>query len=136
MDDATLFRFKPDYRVIPIQTTLDWSAWNVQNDPVTEASPRPVPAATQPEGFAKAVEMCSNNGHCRKFDAGTMCPSYRVTRDEQHVTRGRANTLRLAISGQIGRTASPATKYTRRLTSASAARAASATARPASTWQR
>jgi Fe-S oxidoreductase len=46
--------------------------------------------------------MCNNNGHCRKFDAGTMCPSYRVTRDEQHLTRGRANTLRLAISGQLG----------------------------------
>jgi Fe-S oxidoreductase len=45
--------------------------------------------------------MCNNNGHCRKFDAGTMCPSYRVTRDEQHLTRGRANTLRLALSGQI-----------------------------------
>ena len=31
-----------------------------------------------------------------------MCPSYRATRDEQHVTRGRANTLRLALSGQLG----------------------------------
>jgi Fe-S oxidoreductase len=48
------------------------------------------------------VEMCNNNGHCRKFDAGTMCPSYRATRDEQHLTRGRANTLRLALSGQLG----------------------------------
>ena len=46
--------------------------------------------------------MCNNNGHCRKFDAGTMCPSYRVTRDEEHSTRGRANTLRLALSGQLG----------------------------------
>ncbi len=46
--------------------------------------------------------MCNNNGHCRKFDAGTMCPSYRVTRDELHLTRGRANTLRLALSGQLG----------------------------------
>ena len=46
--------------------------------------------------------MCNNNGHCRKFDAGTMCPSYRVTHDEQHTTRGRANTLRLALSGQLG----------------------------------
>ena len=46
--------------------------------------------------------MCNNNGHCRKFDAGTMCPSYRATRDEQHLTRGRANTLRLALSGQLG----------------------------------
>jgi len=102
MDEAGLFRFKPDYRVIPIQTSLDWSAWNVQNDPVTEAVTAPGTGGDPAEGFAKAVEMCNNNGHCRKFDAGTMCPSYRVTRDEQHVTRGRANTLRLAISGQIG----------------------------------
>jgi Fe-S oxidoreductase len=46
--------------------------------------------------------MCNNNGACRKADVGVMCPSYRVTRDEQHSTRGRANTLRLAISGQLG----------------------------------
>ena len=45
--------------------------------------------------------MCNNNGHCRKFDAGTMCPSYRATQDEAHLTRGRANTLRLALSGQL-----------------------------------
>jgi len=45
--------------------------------------------------------MCNNNGHCRKFDAGVMCPSYRVTRDEKHSVRGRANTLRLAASGQL-----------------------------------
>jgi len=45
--------------------------------------------------------MCNNNGHCRKFDAGTMCPSYRATGDEKDLTRGRANTLRLALSGQI-----------------------------------
>jgi Fe-S oxidoreductase len=45
--------------------------------------------------------MCNNNGHCRKFDAGTMCPSFRATGDEQHLTRGRANTLRLALSGQL-----------------------------------
>jgi len=46
--------------------------------------------------------MCNNNGHCRKFDAGTMCPSFRATGEEQHLTRGRANTLRLAITGQLG----------------------------------
>jgi Fe-S oxidoreductase len=45
--------------------------------------------------------MCNNNGHCRKFDAGTMCPSFRATQDEVHVTRGRANTLRLALSNQL-----------------------------------
>jgi Fe-S oxidoreductase len=54
------------------------------------------------DGFARSVEMCNNYGLCRKFDAGTMCPSYRVTRDERHLTRGRANTLRLALSGQLG----------------------------------
>jgi FAD/FMN-containing dehydrogenase/Fe-S oxidoreductase len=81
-DDRALFRYKPDYRTIPIRTALDWSEWG---------------------GFDKAVEMCNNNGHCRKFDAGTMCPSYRVTREEQHLTRGRANTLRLALSGQLDR---------------------------------
>jgi Fe-S oxidoreductase len=57
---------------------------------------------TATHGLASAVEMCNSNGHCRKFDAGTMCPSYRVTKDEQHVTRGRANTLRLALTGQLG----------------------------------
>ena len=49
-----------------------------------------------------AVEMCNNNGTCREFDAGVMCPSYRATRDEEHLTRGRANTLRLALTGQLG----------------------------------
>ena len=81
MDDKSLFRFKPGYRTDVPAPALDWSEWG---------------------GFDKAVEMCNNNGHCRKFDAGTMCPSYRATRDEQHLTRGRANTLRLALSGQLG----------------------------------
>jgi Fe-S oxidoreductase len=45
--------------------------------------------------------MCNNNGHCRQFDVGTMCPSFRVTREEQHLTRGRANTLRLALAGRL-----------------------------------
>ena len=101
MDDVTLMRFPPSYKVIPIKTALDWSAWNVQNDPVTEQTSAPGTGGDPAQGFAKAVEMCNNNGHCRKFDAGTMCPSYRVTRDEKHLTRGRANTLRLALSGQL-----------------------------------
>ena len=102
MDDASLFRFPPTYRTVPLVPALDWSAWNVQNDPATEALSAPGTGGDNTGGFAKAVEMCNNNGHCRKFDAGTMCPSYRVTRDEQHLTRGRANTLRLALSGQLG----------------------------------
>jgi Fe-S oxidoreductase len=104
---VSLFRFPPPsapnpYRPLTLQPALDWSAWNVQNDPRSEATSPPGTGGDTTAGYAKAVEMCNNNGHCRKFDAGTMCPSYRVTRDEQHLTRGRANTLRLALSGQLG----------------------------------
>ena len=81
MDDRTLFRYPPGYRAVPVETALDWSAWG---------------------GLLGAAEMCNNNGACRKDEPGVMCPSYRVTKDEQHVTRGRANTLRLALSGQLG----------------------------------
>ncbi|MFC5480100.1 FAD-binding and (Fe-S)-binding domain-containing protein [Massilia suwonensis] len=102
MDDKSLFRYKPGYQPTALQPALDWSAWNVQVDPVTEQSTAAGSGGDPAGGFAKAVDMCNNNGHCRKFDAGTMCPSYRVTKDEQHLTRGRANTLRLALSGQLG----------------------------------
>ncbi|TFZ06354.1 FAD-binding oxidoreductase [Ramlibacter henchirensis] len=102
MDDTRLMRFPPGYRVIPLQPALDWHAWDVQNDPATERTTAPGTGGDPSLGYAKAVEMCNNNGHCRKFDAGTMCPSYRATRDEKHLTRGRANTLRLALSGQLG----------------------------------
>ena len=85
MDDRELFRFPPDYRIGELKTRLDWSAY---------------PGAGG--GFQGAVEMCNNNGACRKLEGGVMCPSYRATRNEKDVTRGRANTLRLAISGQLG----------------------------------
>jgi FAD/FMN-containing dehydrogenase/Fe-S oxidoreductase len=102
MDDQRYFRFPPEYRRIPLTPLFDWSAWNVERDPLTgEQTPRGT-GGDVTHGLAMAVEMCNNNGHCRKFDAGTMCPSYRVTRDEQHLTRGRANTLRLVLSGQLG----------------------------------
>ncbi len=81
MDDRSLMRFNPDYRTIPLRTELDWSAHG---------------------GLAAAVEMCNNNGTCRKFDASVMCPSFRATGDERDLTRGRANSLRLALSGQLG----------------------------------
>jgi FAD/FMN-containing dehydrogenase/Fe-S oxidoreductase len=102
MDDATLFRFRPGHRTMPLAPALDWSAWDVHHDPAAGTFTAPGTGGDPAKGFAKAVEMCNNNGHCRKFDAGTMCPSYRATRDEQHLTRGRANTLRLALSGQLG----------------------------------
>jgi Fe-S oxidoreductase len=49
--------------------------------------------------------MCNNNGACRKLSGGAMCPSYRATRNERDLTRGRANTLRLALTGQLGENA-------------------------------
>ncbi len=52
-------------------------------------------------GFAAAVEMCSGMGVCRKKLAGTMCPSYMATLDEEHSTRGRANALRAVLSGKV-----------------------------------
>jgi FAD/FMN-containing dehydrogenase/Fe-S oxidoreductase len=86
MDDRTLFRYSPGYGPISDFTPqLDWSD-------------HPGPLG----GMLGAVEMCNNNGTCRAFDGGVMCPSYRVTRDETHLTRGRANTLRLALTGQLG----------------------------------
>jgi FAD/FMN-containing dehydrogenase/Fe-S oxidoreductase len=81
MDDRELFRYGPRYASLPLKTELDWSEWG---------------------GFTGAVEMCNNNGACRKDTGGAMCPSYRVTGDEHHVTRGRANGLRLALTGQLG----------------------------------
>ncbi len=53
-------------------------------------------------GFALAVEQCNGVGACRKLGSGTMCPSYMATRDEEATTRGRANALRLGMSGQLG----------------------------------
>jgi FAD/FMN-containing dehydrogenase/Fe-S oxidoreductase len=102
MDDDTHFRFPRSYRVINLRPALDWSAYDVTRDPKSGLEGPRGSAGDPAHGLAMAVEMCNNNGHCRKFDAGTMCPSYRVTRDETSVTRGRANTLRLALSGQLG----------------------------------
>ena len=81
MDDRSLFRYGPEYLDGKRSTQLDWSTWG---------------------GFSGAVEMCNNNGACRKQDAAVMCPSFRATGDETHSTRGRANTLRLALTGQLG----------------------------------
>jgi FAD/FMN-containing dehydrogenase/Fe-S oxidoreductase len=52
-------------------------------------------------GMAGAVEMCSGVGACRKKLSGTMCPSYMATREESASTRGRANVLRLAMTGKL-----------------------------------
>ncbi len=79
-DDRSLMRYKSDYKAENISTHYDWSSWGQ---------------------FSDAVEMCNNNGACRKLDSGVMCPSFRVTREEKDLVRGRANTLRLALSNQL-----------------------------------
>src|SRR5579871_2237189 len=84
-DDRANFRYGPGYRGKPMIAALDWSGYPGVGG-----------------GFQGAVEMCNNNGACRALAGGVMCPSYRVTRDEKDVTRGRANTLRLAVTGQLG----------------------------------
>lgn len=81
MDDRELFRYGPNYRAEPLPLAMNWSAHG---------------------GFARAVEACNNNGACRKMNPDVMCPSYRVTREEADTTRGRANVLRLAMTGQLG----------------------------------
>ena len=80
-DPGSSLRIGPDYHAVePASTAFDFSAQG---------------------GFARAVELCSGVGACRKVDAGTMCPSYMATRDEDHTTRGRANALRLVLSGAL-----------------------------------
>ena len=79
-NDRDLMRYKLGYQAQNISTHYDWSNWGQ---------------------FTDAVEMCNNNGACRKLDSGVMCPSYRVTKEEKDLVRGRANTLRLALSNQL-----------------------------------
>ncbi len=81
----------------PLTANLRYGATYVTPDP---------PAAfdhTGHGGLGRAVEMCSGVGACRKTLTGTMCPSYMATRDEAHSTRGRANALRQAMTGSLGK---------------------------------
>jgi Fe-S oxidoreductase len=73
-------RYGTQYRSMPVATTFDFS---------------------REGGFAAAVELCNGAGVCRKLQTGTMCPSFMVTRDEEHSTRGRANALRMVLSGAL-----------------------------------
>ena len=85
MDDRSLFRFAPGYQADDLPVIFDWSSWPGKSG-----------------GLQGAIEMCNNNGACRKLEGGGMCPSDRVTKEERDSTRGRANSLRLALSGQLG----------------------------------
>ena len=73
-------RYGVQYNVAPVPSVLDFS---------------------EDGGFSRAIEQCSGVGTCRKLKAGTMCPSFMVTRDEVHSTRGRANALRSALAGDL-----------------------------------
>jgi len=73
-------RFGADYKTMEVQTDLNWTAEG---------------------GFVTAVELCNGAGVCRKTNRGTMCPSFMVTRDEEHSTRGRANLLRNVLNGRL-----------------------------------
>ena len=73
-------RYGADYQVVQLQEQVDFS---------------------DDLGFHRAVEMCNGAGICRKRTTGTMCPSFMVTREEEHSTRGRANMLRAALSGKM-----------------------------------
>lgn len=73
-------RISPNYRTVSLTTEFSFSDQG---------------------GFAAAIEMCNGQGACRKVTSGTMCPSYMLTRDEEHSTRGRANALRAAMSGAL-----------------------------------
>jgi FAD/FMN-containing dehydrogenase/Fe-S oxidoreductase len=77
-------RYGTSYQVMPLNEHLDFSA---------------------DQGFHRAVEMCNGAGICRKRTTGTMCPSFMVTQEEEHSTRGRANMLRAAIAGQLDKDA-------------------------------
>ncbi|WP_181693099.1 FAD-binding and (Fe-S)-binding domain-containing protein [Natronomonas sp. LN261] len=52
-------------------------------------------------GFSHLVELCNGCGTCRQTDENTMCPTFRASREEVQATRGRANSLRAAISGEL-----------------------------------
>jgi FAD/FMN-containing dehydrogenase/Fe-S oxidoreductase len=51
--------------------------------------------------LAKATLRCIGLGACRKQDGGTMCPSYMVTLEEEHSTRGRAHLLFEMLQGEV-----------------------------------
>lgn len=81
--DKAWLKIHPEYHTpyAPVRTHLDFAHYG---------------------GFAGLVEMCNGQGTCRSQVSGTMCPSYKVTRDERDTPRGRANALRAAMAGQFG----------------------------------
>jgi Fe-S oxidoreductase len=73
-------RYGADYSSLEPQTTLDFS---------------------DEGGFSHLVELCNGCGTCRQTRSDVMCPTYRASKEEIQATRGRANMLRAAISGDL-----------------------------------
>lgn len=96
--------FDPEWRMNPgkiidaqtIEHNLRYGTTYDAKEPETQFQYR------KDQSFSASVDMCTGVGECRKMLGGTMCPSFKATRDEEHSTRGRANALRLAMSGQLG----------------------------------
>jgi FAD/FMN-containing dehydrogenase/Fe-S oxidoreductase len=90
--EAVKMRFDPRNRLNPGKIVFPAppspSLW--RSEPRTEATP------------PLAALACNGTALCRRLEGGVMCPSFRVTRDERDSPRGRANTLRLALAGQLG----------------------------------
>jgi Fe-S oxidoreductase len=72
-------RLSPKISSLTPPTVLNWDEWG---------------------GIARAAEQCNGQGACLK-DVGTMCPSFMVTKDEEHSTRGRANLLRQVLNQSL-----------------------------------
>jgi len=75
-------RYGPAYESVEPQTKLDFEAEG---------------------GFSQLVELCNGCGTCRQTGSDVMCPTWRASDEEVQTTRGRANLLRAAISGELPR---------------------------------
>ncbi|SFR65938.1 FAD/FMN-containing dehydrogenase [Halogeometricum rufum] len=79
-DNREHLRYGAEYQSIAPQTTLDFD---------------------DEGGFTHLVELCNGCGTCRQTGHDVMCPTYRASNEEVQTTRGRANMLRSAISGDL-----------------------------------
>ncbi|MEF8812746.1 MAG: FAD-linked oxidase C-terminal domain-containing protein [Halovenus sp.] len=79
-DNREHLRYGGQYQSLEPQTTLDFD---------------------DEGGFSHLVELCNGCGTCRQTDSDVMCPTYRASKEEIQTTRGRANMLRAAISGEL-----------------------------------
>jgi len=115
-----------------MKTHLDWSGYDTYG--IGDAYSG-IPARGG-GNYAKAVAVCMHNRECQREGRGVMCPSYRATRDEIHLTRGRANTLRLALTGQLGPDAMASDAMAEAMALCVSCKACRRECRPAWTWPR